>query len=133
MTPERGLLDTSAIIAIETDRLANFGRFPLRQLVSTISLGELEYGVHAATTAEERSARMRTLTTISSLAALPVDREATGHWGRLRYRLREQGRRINVNDLWIASIALAHGLPVITQDRDFELLTDLGGPTIIYV
>ena len=133
MTPERGLLDTSAIIAIETDRPVDFGSLPLRQLVSTITLGELEYGVHAATSAEMRSARMRTLTTISRLEALPVDRESTGHWGRLRYRLREEGRHINVNDLWIASIALAHDLPVITQDRDFELLSDLGGPPIIYV
>ncbi|WP_431188536.1 PIN domain-containing protein [Arthrobacter crystallopoietes] len=47
---------------------------------------------------------------------------------RLRYRLAEACRRINVNDLWIAAVALANGLPVATQDRDYGALDGLGGP-----
>lgn len=40
---------------------------------------------------------------------------------------------MNVNDLWIAAIAKAHALPVVTQDADFEAIRDLGGPTVILV
>jgi len=29
---------------------------------------------------------------------------------------------MNVNDAWIAAIALAHDLPVVTQDDDFDAL-----------
>lgn len=76
---------------------------------------------------------MRFLNGYSSRAALVADEAAAEHWARLRYRLAENGRRINVNDLWIASIALANGLPVVTQDRDFDVLEGLGGPAIIHV
>jgi len=53
--------------------------------------------------------------------------------GPTAFRLREAGRRINVNDLWIASVALAHNMPVITQDVDFTILSDLDGPAVVMV
>jgi len=43
------------------------------------------------------------------------------------------GRRINTNDLWIAAIALANDLVVVTQDADFEVFLDFGGPPIVRV
>ena len=30
-----------------------------------------------------------------------------------------------VNDSWIAATALAHGVPVVTQDRDFSVVDNL--------
>lgn len=133
MTAPAGLLDTSVIIGLETGRPVDFGLMPLNQTVSSISLGELHFGVHAATSPETRSIRVATLEALAGLELLAVDAAAASHWGRLRYRLREVGRKINVNDLWIAAIALAHDLPVVTQDHDFDTLTDLGGPVVIHV
>lgn len=130
---ERGLLDTSVIIAVESGRSVDYGAFPLQQFVCTISLGELYFGVHAAPNAETRSARVGTLESIASLTTLPVGPGASAHWGRLRLRLKDEGRRINVNDLWIAAVALANEMPVITQDDDFTILSDLGGPAVIMV
>ncbi|MEO7546216.1 MAG: type II toxin-antitoxin system VapC family toxin [Terrimesophilobacter sp.] len=130
---DRGLLDTSVMIAVESGRGVDYGAIPLRQFVCSISLGELYFGVHAAHDAETRAARVSTLESISALSALPVNAAAAAHWGRLRLRLRDEGRRINVNDLWIAAVALAHDMPVITQDDDFNILSDLGGPDIIMV
>lgn len=37
------------------------------------------------------------------------------------------------HDLWIAAIALANGLPVVTQDDGFDILTDIAGPAAIKV
>ena len=133
MMPERGLLDTSVMIAVETGRPVDYGAMPLKQFVCSISLGELHLGIHTAPNAESRSARMGTLEAMAGLVALPVNASAAAHWGRLRFRLREEGRRINVNDLWIASVALAHGMPVITQDEDFRILSDLDGPAVVMV
>lgn len=133
MIAERGLLDTSVMIAIESGRPVDYGGIPLQQFVCTISLGELYFGVHAAPNAETRAARVSTLESIASLNSLPVNAAAAAQWGRLRLRLKDEGRRINVNDLWIAAIALAHGMPVITQDDDFSILSDLGGPDVIMV
>ena len=133
MMVEQGLLDTSVMIAVESGRPVDYAAIPLQQFVCSISLGELYFGVHAAPNAETRAARVSTLESIASLNALPVNAAAAAHWGRLRFRLKEEGRRINVNDLWIAAIALAHGMPVITQDDDFTILSDLGGPDVIMV
>jgi predicted nucleic acid-binding protein len=133
VTAQRGLLDTSVFIAMESGRPVDFGGFPLEQFVCTISLGELHLGVHTAANAENRSIRMATLEELAGLQLLDVDSAAAAQWGRLRFRLREAGRRVNVNDLWIASVALAHNLPVVTQDEDFNVLVDLGGPAVIMV
>ncbi|GAA3735353.1 type II toxin-antitoxin system VapC family toxin [Leifsonia bigeumensis] len=129
----RGLLDTSVVIAVETGRPVDYGAMPLQQFICSISLAELHLGVHTASNAESRSARMGTLEAIAGIRSLSVNAAAAAHWGRLRYRLREAGRRMNVNDLWIASVALAHDMPVITQDQDFTILSDLDGPAVVMV
>ncbi len=50
--------------------------------------------------------------------------------GRLRIYLAETGRRVRINDLWIAAIAASRALPVVTQDDDFEVLDDAANLTI---
>ncbi|GAA3770015.1 hypothetical protein GCM10022240_22900 [Microbacterium kribbense] len=42
-------------------------------------------------------------------------------------------RTIGVDDLWIAAIAAAHGLPIVTQDGDFDALEGAKGVTVIRV
>ena len=42
-------------------------------------------------------------------------------WARLRLLLRDGGKRMGVNDSWIAATAIAYGLPVVTQDEYVEL------------
>jgi len=64
---------------------------------------------------------------------LPVTETVAGHWARLRVLLAEQQRRLNVNDLWIAATAAAHGVPIVTQDADFDVLAEVGGIQAIRV
>lgn len=131
MTETRALLDTSVFIALESGRPLNAETMPDIGYVSAITVGELHAGVHAAKNTRTRAARLATVEALASVETLPVTAEAARHWARLRYELLEAGRRINVNDLWIASTALAHGLPVATQDDDFLVLAGLGGPDVI--
>ena len=67
------------------------------------------------------------------LEPLPVDAAAARHWAMLRVRLAEEGRRAKINDLWIAAVAMANGLPVVTQDADFDPIEAVGGPLVIRV
>ncbi|SDY82643.1 type II toxin-antitoxin system VapC family toxin [Herbiconiux ginsengi] len=131
--PERGLLDTSVFIATESGRALDHARLPQRSSVSVVTLAELRAGVLAARDTDTRARRLATLEGIADVEALVVDDRAAAHWARLRFRLVEAGRKANVNDLWIASVALAHDLPVVTQDGDFEALLDLGGPAVVRV
>lgn len=129
----RGLLDTSVFIASESGRTLDSAALPDESFVSVITRAELQAGVLAAKDSETRARRLATLDSIAHLEFLPVDATAASHWARLRVRLAEAGRRINVNDLWIASIALANELPVITQDDDFAPLTELDTLAVVSV
>jgi predicted nucleic acid-binding protein len=41
-------------------------------------------------------------------------------WAALRLALREAGQRMPLNDSWIAATALAHEMPVVSQDDDYD-------------
>ena len=129
----QALLDTSVFIASASGRPLDSSALPDESFISVITLAELRAGVHAAPDTATRAVRLKTLEAIADIDALPVNEDAAGHWAMLRFRLHEAGRRVNVNDLWIASVALAHGLAVVTQDRGFDALADLGGPEIVQV
>jgi len=129
----RGLLDTSVFIANEMGRPLETALLPLNSFVSAVTMAELQVGVFAARDTDTRARRLRTFEVASTIDALPIDAVAASEWSRLRYRLFEAGRRADINDLWIASVALANGMPVVTQESGFEVLVDLGGPEIILV
>lgn len=129
----RGLLDTSVFIANESGRPLETALLPQDSFVSAITMAELQVGVFAARDTDTRARRLRTFEVAGLIESLPIEAVAASEWARLRYRLFEAGRRANINDLWIASVALAHGMPVVTQDSGFEVLADLGGPEIILV
>jgi predicted nucleic acid-binding protein len=133
MAPTRGLLDTSVFIANESGRPLDVSALPDEAFVSVITIAEIHLGVLAAKTTSIRSVRMSTLESVAALDYLPVDAAAAAHWARLRVRLAEEGRRANVNDLWIAAIAAANDLPVVTQDGDFDPISAVGGPAVIRV
>lgn len=128
-----GLLDTSAIVGLENGRIRDFALVPDEISISAITLAELQVGIHSARDTETRARRIATLDWVSQLETHDIDADAAVEWSRMRYRLRELGRRPNVNDLWIAAVALVHGLPVVTQDDDFAVFEEIGGPVVIRV
>lgn len=136
MTTDRspaGILDTSVFIADESGRQLKTSLIPDELATTVVTLAELNAGVLAAKTSEIRARRLRTLDAIADMTALPVDEEAAQLWALLRVRLAEAGRRVRVNDLWIAAIAAAKHLPVVTQDSDFDALEGIAGLVIIRV
>jgi len=130
---DRGLLDTSVFIAVESQRQFAVDLFPEESFVSVITMAELEAGVLAAPDTDTRARRLRTLQIAGAIEPLAVGPEAANHWARMRFRLFETGRSVKVNVLWIASVALANEMAVITQDSDFDALAELGGPRIVRV
>ena len=121
----RGLADTSVFIARESGRPINADALPDELAVSVITIGELRAGVLAANNVADRNRRLATLTAALQLDPVPVDEAVAAEWARLRVLLHDSGRRMPVNDSWIAATALALGVPVVTQDDDFPDLPDL--------
>jgi hypothetical protein len=121
-----GLLDTSVFIAAESGRGLALDRLPDEAFVCVVTVAELEAGVLAATTTAVRAQRLLTAQRAASITPLPIDAPAAAAWARLRVLLHESGRRVGVNDLWIAAVAVSRDLPVVTQDGGFDALADLG-------
>lgn len=128
----RGLLDTSVFIAQEGREL-DVSALPDEIAVSVVTYGELRAGVLAATDVSVRSRRLSTLQTVADLHPLPVDTAVADEWARLRLLLAAAGRRVNVNDTWIAATALAQGVPVVAQDADYRALAEVSDLQVIAV
>lgn len=126
----RGLLDTSVFIAHE-GRDLDVSALPDEVAVSIVTYGELRAGVLAASDVVARSRRLTTLQAVSDLNPLPIDMSVADEWSRLRLALATLGRRMNVNDSWIAATALAHDVPVVTQDADFDVLAEISDLRVI--
>ncbi len=129
----RGLWDTSVLIADESGRPLQVSALPDEAFISVITVAELHAGVLAATSTHSRATRLATLESVAHLEPLPIDASVARYWAELRIRLAEDGRRAKVNDLWIAATAAANGLPVVTQDDDFDPIAAVGGPSVIRV
>lgn len=130
---ERGLLDTSILIAAESGRRINRDSLPDEGALSPATLAELEFGVLSAKSIVARSVRMRTLEAANEFELCPIDDRVARAWALLRAHLRGSRRQAGVNDLWIAATALANRIPVYTQDDDFDDLEGVGGLTVIKV
>lgn len=130
---EAGILDTSVFIVTEAGRQLDESLIPAELATTVITLAELNVGVLAAANADIRAQRLATLDAVADIVALPVDEEAAKMWARLRIHLAETGRRVRINDLWIAAIAASRGLPVITQDDDFDALNGAANLIILRV
>lgn len=133
MTSPRAVVATSVLIAAESGRVVDESGLPEDPVVSVVTLAELQAGVLAAVDSETRARRMATLDRLATIEVLDVTESVAAEWARLRVHLAENDRRVNVNDLWIAASAVAHRLPVVTQDDDFDPLDGVRGLVVVRV
>lgn len=107
-------------IAKETAR--PLGPLPERVAVSVVTIGELELGVLAAVDEDVLARRADTLALARESDPAPVSEPVMTAWARLVIDCRRIGvhRTVRLTDALIAATAVVHGLPVVTQDEDFD-------------
>ena len=120
--PVSGLADTSVFIAHESGR--ELTPLPPRIAISVVTLGELQLGVLASESRAVRAHRADTLALARRADPIPISEAVMVRWAELVDSCRRAGagRGVKQNDLLIAATALEHGLPVLTQDEDFDAL-----------
>lgn len=121
----RGLLDTSIFIAFEAGRLVDSKLLPDELAVSVVTIAELQVGILTAKDATIKSRRLKTYRGALQFNPVDINWQIAEDWAALRVILRESGRSVSVNDLWIAATALALGVPLVTQDRDLVGLPNI--------
>jgi predicted nucleic acid-binding protein len=123
-----GLLDTSVFIAREDGR--PLGALPERVAVSVVTIGELQLGVLNARDDEVRARRADTLALARASDPIQISEAIMVSWARLVTDCRRAGiqRTVKLTDALIAATAVEHGLPVVTQDSDYESIAEVHAP-----
>jgi len=119
------LLDTNILIALfdgETS-IQEHLKQAKEVFVPTIVLGELYFGARHSTQVRENLARIDELALSTSVLVCDID--TAKEYGATKDELREKGRPIPENDIWIAAIAKQHELILITRDAHFNEIEDL--------
>ena len=120
--PSRGILDTSAVIAMRD--IDDATELPSEPLITTVTLAELSAGPLVARDERERAARQALLQQAEEdFDPLPFDRASARAFGQVSASLWRSGRKTAARayDALIAATALANGLPVYTCNAaDFD-------------
>ncbi len=121
MKPDgRILLDTNIISDINNNvsDTMTFLKSAKEVFVSSIVAGELFFGIQNSSRKEANLKFYRDF--FSSCAILNVTLETAEIYGNIKTWLKQKGRPIPENDIWIAAIAIQHGLTLITRDKHFD-------------
>jgi predicted nucleic acid-binding protein len=124
-TPSRALADTSVLIGLESDRVEAVALKDYELGVSAVTLGELRLGVLQARDPVMAARRLSTYQLAQELQPLVIDEAVVEAWALLVSQLRAAGRKTPVNDTWIAATAIAHHVPVVAQDADYDHMPGL--------
>ncbi len=125
----RYILDTNICIYIKNHRpaevLARFSKLPPGKVVmSAITYGELFFGAEKSSKPKESRHILEQL--IALIPVLPLDENASVHYGKIRQHLQASGKPIGNNDLWIASHAISSKLILVTNNAaEFERVPGL--------
>ena len=90
-----------------------------------IVLGELRAGFAAGDRESTNAANLQRFLASPRVSVLPPDEQTTHYYAQLHQQLRNDGRPIPTNDLWIAALAVQHDLVLCTSDRHFRQIPQL--------
>jgi tRNA(fMet)-specific endonuclease VapC len=114
------ILDTNALSAAAEEHAGVMGILAgVQQLaLPVVVIGEYRYGIAQS---RHRARYRRWLDgLISDCTVLDVTERTTHHYVAINVELRQAGKPIPTNDLWIAALCRQHGLPLLSRDRHFN-------------
>lgn len=115
----RVLLDSNIIIGLfAEDAAVKQGVIEADEVfIPIIVIGELYYGARNSGQSEINVMRIDTF--VSHNVILDCDSRTASHYRIVKHGLKGKGRPIPENDIWIAAIAIQHGLRLISRDEHF--------------
>ena len=101
------------------------GKLPF---VSFVTVGEMYFGAANANWGEQRILKMETI--LRRYTTIPGTYDIALLYGEVKKAFRDQ---VGDNDMWIAATALAHELPIVTNNlTHFEPMSDRFGFGIVH-
>lgn len=124
---KRVLLDTSAYSAFFRRHPQAIDQVQLAAeiVLCPIVLGELEAGFLKGSKTEDNRRLLRQFLLSSRVRTVEIDDETATRFGLIVNSMRLAGTPIPTNDVWIAAVAMQHGLHVVTLDRHFSKVREV--------
>jgi tRNA(fMet)-specific endonuclease VapC len=121
----RYLLDTNIVIAALSADEKVLGQISDADqcFVSATVLGEMLYGALSSAVPLTNLERVRSF--IRSSGFLGCDDGTAMLYGEIKSSLRQKGKPIPDNDIWIADSTRQHSLTLVTRDAHFDEIDDL--------
>ena len=115
------LLDTNAYAAFKRgdEEAVEILRYAGTIGLSPIVLGELLCGFAAGQRVAQNRRELNAFMESPRVEVIPVDEGTAEYYSHVYKGLKQKGRPIPTNDLWIAATALQHGTVVYTYDKHF--------------
>lgn len=119
------ILDTNAVSAVLSGDagIAAVLEAAERHHLPVVVIGEYHFGLMRSSARTRLEPLLDTL--IRESVVLRVDEATASAYAVVRNELREAGRPIPENDVWIAALARQHDLPVLSRDRHLDAVPGL--------
>lgn len=94
-------------------------------LLPTIVLGELQFGFELGSRTKQNQQDLNTFLGSPRATIVDVTEQTSKFYANLAVYLRQQGKPIPSNDVWIAALAMQHGATLLTADKHFTFLPQI--------
>ena len=92
---------------------------------SVISIGELLAGFKGGEREQKNREELEEFLDSPRVVVYAVNEDTSEFYAEILHNLREIGKPIPTNDIWIAAVAFQNGLKVFTKDEHFKLIVGL--------
>jgi tRNA(fMet)-specific endonuclease VapC len=119
------IVDTNALSAIAEGQPRAVAQLAgaQRLAIPVIVLGEYRFGIAQS---RRKTEYERWLTeTLTGYTVLEIGEETSTRYADIRVELKRAGTPIPANDTWIAALCRQHALPLMSQDKHFDLVTGI--------
>lgn len=119
------LVDTNVIIAfLGGDRYVADKLYCAEEVyISVIVVGELLYGVFCSKNVAENMEKIQQF--VSAYTILNLDIKTAENYANIKHKLKEKGKLIPENDIWISAQSVQYGLTLCSRDEHFEVIEDI--------
>ena len=88
--------------------------------IPVIVLGEYRYGIAQSRHRASYAEWLKSL--LHDCLVLDVNESTALHYADITLELKQKGRPIPTNDIWIAALCRQHSLPLLSRDQHFDLV-----------
>ena len=119
------ILDTNALSAMADGDPSLEARLEQAHslAIPVMALGEYKYGFRQSRNRTRYERWLAELTT--NYRILIVDEKTADEYALVRSELKQRGKPIPSNDLWIAALARQHAFPLLSRDQHFDFVPGL--------